>query len=51
MEEPAARLTELLAIVDHNQDSIEGYVFNLATEKQKQLLQLRKQTQERRQKL
>ena len=51
LEEPATRLTELLVTVNHNQDLIESYVFNLATEKQKQLLQLRKETQEMRRKL
>jgi len=48
LEEPAARLTELLATVNYNQDLIEGYVFNLATDKQKQLQQLRGQKQEER---
>jgi hypothetical protein len=51
LEEPAVRLTELLATVDHNQGLIEGYVFNLAAKKQKQLLELRKEAQEVRQKL
>ena len=37
LEEPAVRLTELLATVNYNQDLIEGYVFNLATDKQKKL--------------
>ena len=48
LEEPAARLTELLATVNYNQDLIEAYVFNLATDKQKQLQQLRGQKQEER---
>jgi hypothetical protein len=51
MEEPAMRLTELLGTVDHNQDLIAGYVFNLTKQKQKQLLQLRRENQEMRQKL
>jgi hypothetical protein len=51
LEEPATRLTELLAIMDQNQDLIEGYVFNLAAKKQKQLQELRKETREMRQKL
>jgi len=51
LEEPATRLTELLTTVDHNQDVIEAYVFNLAKEKQKQLLQLSRENQEMRQKL
>src|SRR5215469_17313074 len=34
LEEPATRLTELLATVDYNQDTIEAYVFNLAADKQ-----------------
>jgi hypothetical protein len=51
MEEPAMRLTQLLATVDHNQDIIADYVFSLANQKQKQLLELRKENQEMRQKL
>jgi len=51
LEEPAVRLTELLATVNYNQDLIEGYVFNLATDKQKQLRQLRGEKQKVRQKL
>ena len=51
LEDPAKRLTELLATVDHHQDVIEGYVFNLAAKKQKQILELRKENQEMRQQL
>ena len=50
LEEPATRLTELLATVNYNQDLIEGYVFNLARDKEKQLRQLREEKQETRQK-
>ncbi len=52
LEEPAMRLNELLATVNQNQDLIEAYVFHLAAAKQKQLLELQKETQqELRQKL
>lgn len=51
LEEPATRLTQLLTTVNHNQDLIDGYVFNLARDEQKQLLQLRRENQEMRQKL
>lgn len=51
LEEPAMRLTQLLATVNHDQDLIEAYVFHLAAEKQKQLLELQKESQEMRQKL
>src|SRR5262249_4284264 len=51
LEEPAMRLTELLATVDHRQDLIEGYVFDLAAKQQKQLMELRKEVLETPQKL
>jgi len=51
LEEPATRLTEFLVTVDHNQDLIEGYVFHLAKEKQKEVQQLHREDQEMRQKL
>jgi hypothetical protein len=51
LEEPATRLTEFLVTVDHDQDLIERYVFNLAEEEQKQLLQLQRENQEIRQKV
>jgi hypothetical protein len=51
LEEPAERLTELLVTVDRDQDLLQGYVVNLATKKRKQLLELRKENQEMRQKL
>jgi hypothetical protein len=51
LEEPATRLTELLVTVNQNQDIMEGYVFNLAKRRQKQLLQLCRENQEMRQKL
>ena len=50
LEEPATRLTALLTTVNHNQDLIEGYVFNLAREQQKQLQEVRKEVEEMRQK-
>jgi len=50
LEEPATQLTELLATVNHNQDLIEGYVFNLARDREKQLRQLREEKQETSQK-
>jgi hypothetical protein len=51
LEEEATRLTELLTALDHNQDLIEGYVFNLAAEKEKQILELRKESGEMRKRL
>jgi len=51
LEEEATRLTELLTTLDHNQDLIEGYVFNLAAEKEKQILELRKESGEMRKRL
>lgn len=50
-EEPAMRLTELLSTVNDNQDLIEGYVFKLAKEKEKQRLELRRENRELREKL
>jgi hypothetical protein len=48
LEEPATQLTEFLVTVNYDQDLIEGYVFNLAKDKEKQLRQLREEKQQTR---